>query len=81
MQNNLAPISPYLTPAEAATHLNVAARTLRDYARKFKIPKYGPFRNRYKVEDLDAFMADPSAFLTGRKTSPKNFRDFTPVRV
>ncbi|WP_144284163.1 hypothetical protein [Megalodesulfovibrio gigas] len=35
----------------------------RTIVKKYRIPRRGPFNNRFAQSDLDAFMADPQCFL------------------
>ena len=73
--------SPYLPQVQAAAFIHRKERTFRDYVKRYKIPRYGPGRNLYLVDDLRAFMEDPDCFL-GKKTLPRSRSfGFTPVRV
>ena len=51
--NSAAPVieSPYLTPKEAASYLNIAYGTFRNWAKDIRRQRTG----RYRREDLDAF--------------------------
>lgn len=52
----------YLNQGEAASYCGYCRNTFRSYAEEYAIPAYGPKKNRFKANDLDAFMADPEAF-------------------
>lgn len=74
--------SPYKTTEEAAAYIRKGLSTFRKYVRQYQIPRHGPSGDRYRVEDLDAFMADSHRFIgqsrsmRKRKTGP-----FTPVKL
>ena len=70
----------YMNTKQAAAYLGYSASTFREYALRGAIPRCGPRRNRFRKEDLDAFMEDPNVFRTNRTTQRR--RDgFTPVRI
>lgn len=81
MSYNSGPKSPYKTADEAAAYIRKGLSTFRGYVRKYKIPRHGPAGDRYRIEDLEAFMADCTCFL---KTTPPikgESRAFTPVHL
>ncbi len=53
----------YLTQHQAAEFLSYAPRTFRELSKKYYLPTYGPRRNRFRKEDLEAFMSNPVIFL------------------
>lgn len=55
-------IKSYLNQGEAAEFCGYCRNTFRAFAEKYDIPRYGPKKDRYRPEDLDAFMANPEAF-------------------
>ena len=70
----------YLTPEEAARYMKVSGRTFRARVREYKIPRYSPARNRYRVEDLDAFMRDEWHFL-GKRDKEIFPHEYKPISV
>ncbi|WP_243438180.1 helix-turn-helix domain-containing protein [Fundidesulfovibrio soli] len=59
----MSPAPAFLTQAQAAEYLSFAPRTFRDLSKKYLLPTYGPKRNRFRKEDLEAFMSNPVIFL------------------
>jgi len=55
--------SSFLTTAQAAAYVGYGLRAFRDLHKRYQLPTYGPRRNRFRKEDLDAFMAAPVTFL------------------
>ena len=53
----------FFTPQQAAEYLSYAPRTFRELSKKYLLPTYGPRRNRFRKEDLEAFMSNPVIFL------------------
>lgn len=70
----------YMNTKQAAAHLGYSVSTFRSYAMRGDIPRYGPKLNRFRKEDLDAFMEDPNVFRYNRITSRRR-EGFTPVRI
>ncbi|AGW13858.1 hypothetical protein DGI_2091 [Megalodesulfovibrio gigas DSM 1382 = ATCC 19364] len=58
-----APVGPYHTTQSAASYLDYNYDYFRTIVKKYRIPRRGPFNNRFAQSDLDAFMADPQCFL------------------
>ena len=56
-------LGPYHTTQSAASYLAYNYDYFRTLAKKFRIPRRGPAKNRFAQSDLDAFMADPHCFL------------------
>lgn len=81
MQQSRAILSPYLSQEQAATFVNRKERTFRDYVKKFKIPRYGPARNQYLVDDLRAFMENPYCFLKNKPAPNGRSFGYTPVSI
>lgn len=73
--------SPYKTADEAAAYIRKGLSTFRGYVRRYKIPRHGPAKDRYRVDDLDAFMADCTCFLDDTTQIKTNERAFTPVQI
>jgi len=74
--------SPYLNQEEAAAFINKAASTFRAYVRKYKIPRKGPGRNRYHIDDLRRFMDAPFCFIIPpRGDKPRNNAPFKPIEL
>ena len=48
---------------DAALFCGYAPRTFRRLTKKYRVPKYGPTRTRFKEDDLVRFMEDPCFFL------------------
>lgn len=68
----------YLTEHEAAQHIRYSVRSFRRFVDRYRIPAFGPKRNRYKLALLDQWMEDANAF----SDSSNGFRrpgQFTPV--
>lgn len=74
------PFVGYLNTKQAAALLGYSVSTFRIYAMRGDIPRYGPKRNRFRKEDLDAFMEDPNIFRATRTTQRRR-EGFTPVRI
>ncbi len=70
----------YFNISEAAAYCAYGDSTFREYAKKFNLPRCGPKNNRYSKETLDAFMANPHAFLR-QKPPPRPRQGFVPVTV
>lgn len=71
----------YLNAANAARYVGYSPATFRQIASRCSIPRYGPHRNRYRVADLDAFMADPDVFISRIASSSQRRTGFRPVRI
>ncbi|ABM29792.1 helix-turn-helix transcriptional regulator [Nitratidesulfovibrio vulgaris] len=69
----------YLNLKQAAAYLGYAVSTFRAYASSWDIPRMGPRRNRFRKEDLDAWMANPAAFK--RQREPRRRTGFKPVEL
>ncbi len=69
----------YLNLKQAAAYLGYAVSTFRAYASSWNIPRMGPRRNRFRKEDLDAWMANPAAFK--RQREPRRRTGFKPVEL
>lgn len=70
----------YVKMADAAEYCGYSETQFKRLSAKYSIPAFGPMKNRYRVEDLDAFMSDPDSF----KAAPAPRRrsgSFTPVVV
>jgi len=63
MNKIIPPAGPYLSAQDAAAYLAFNYDHFRILARKHRIPRRGPSKNRFAVTDLDAFMADSQCFL------------------
>lgn len=70
----------YVNAKIAAAYCNYGESTFRAFVEQWKIPRYGPKRNRYKITDLDKFMANPSCFMFGTHTT-RHKNGFTPVAI
>ncbi len=70
----------YFTISGAAAYCAYGDSAFREYAKKFNLPRCGPKNNRYSKDTLDAFMANPHAFLK-QKPAPRPRQGFTPVAV
>lgn len=73
--------SPYKTADEAAAYIRKGLSTFRGYVRKYKIPRHGPAKDRYRIDELDAFMADCTCFLETIAPMKIGRRSFTPVQL
>ncbi|WCB45182.1 helix-turn-helix transcriptional regulator [Nitratidesulfovibrio vulgaris] len=70
----------YLNLKQAAAYLGYAVSTFRAYASSWNIPRMGPRRNRFRKEDLDAWMQNPAVFHGG-STKKRKRSGFTPVQL
>jgi hypothetical protein len=71
----------YLKLAEAATYCGYSETQFKRFVETYSIPKYGPKKNRFRVEELDSFMDDPAGFAK-KEAAPRRSRGaFTPVTV
>ncbi|SOB59847.1 conserved protein of unknown function [Pseudodesulfovibrio profundus] len=52
----------FYTQKEAAEYCGYCVVTFRQFAKDYEIPKCGPKRDRYRKEDLDDFMTNPTSF-------------------
>jgi len=68
----------YLTAREAAEYCGYKRHFFYRARAEYGIPQYGPKLNRYKVADLDKFMADPTCF---KKDSMRRKASFVPVEL
>ncbi len=74
--------SPYKTTEEAAAYIRKGLSTFRGYVRRYKIPRHGPAGDRFRTEDLDAFMVDCNYFLhSARRSQIREKSSFTPVSI
>lgn len=73
--------SPYKTTEEAAAYIRKGLSTFRGYVRRYKIPRHGPAGDRFRTEDLDAFMADCNCFLHPVRRKVREKTSFTPVSI
>lgn len=63
----------YLNQKQAAAYCGFSVDHFRkDVLPSYELPKYGPKRNKYRIIDLDAFMAEPEVFL--EKNESERFR-------
>jgi hypothetical protein len=46
----------------------------------YKIPRYGPKRNRFKVSDLEDWMMSPELFKIDNDSEPRENRSFRKVK-
>lgn len=69
----------YLNLKQAAAYLGYAVSTFRAYASSWNIPRMGPRRNRFRKEDLDAWMQNPAVFR--RQRLPRKRAGFKPVEL
>ena len=53
----------YLNIKEAAKYCCYNAAYFGRVMETYKIPKYGPKKNRIKITDLDAWMKNPEIFI------------------
>lgn len=70
----------YMNLKQAAAYLGFAVSTFRAYASSWNIPRLGPKRNRFRKEDLDAWMQNPAVFHGGAPKKRKR-SGFTPVQL
>ena len=70
----------YMNMKQAAAYLGFAVSTFRAYASSWSIPRLGPKRNRFRKEDLDAWMQNPAVFHGGAPKKRKR-SGFTPVQL
>ncbi|MDK2957624.1 MAG: hypothetical protein PWQ57_3122 [Desulfovibrionales bacterium] len=73
-------LTAYLTRKEAADYLRYSLTTFDRHVRAFKIPRYGPGRNRFYREDLDKFMNNPQCFKAERRVKQRR-QGWTPVVI
>ncbi len=64
----------YVNTPSAAHYCGYGVKHFRDMMKGYKLPKYGPKRNRYKLSDLDTWMESPNAFETHVGTRKGNFK-------
>lgn len=73
---------PYLTCAEVAEYLGYTPGYFSELSYKFQIPRKGPGRNRFLVDDLHKFMDDPTCFMNGEpEIARSRAGKFTPVQL
>ena len=58
----------YVNFKQAAQYCGYKPDAFRKLISGYKLPKYGPNGNRYKLSDLDRFMEDPSEFSQQSRT-------------
>ena len=63
MNKIIPPAGPYLSAQDAAAYLAFNYDHFRILARKHRIPRRGPSKNRFAVTDLDRWMTDSDCFL------------------
>lgn len=73
--------SAYLTATQSAAYLGYHVKTFRGLAFNGFIPRYGLKNNRYRKEDLDAFMLNPYVFIATKKSTPCFKTSFSPVTL
>lgn len=66
----------YLNGKEAARYCGYHVSAFAKIIREYKIPRYGPRLNRFRKDDLDMFMENPSDFRYERPSRRK-----VPTRV
>jgi len=70
----------YVKLSDAAEYCGYSETQFKRLSAKYGIPRFGPMKNRFKVEDLDAFMSDQDTFK--KAPIPRRARgSFTPVTV
>lgn len=65
----------YVNFNQAAQYCGYKPEYFRKMVKGYYIPKYGPKRNRYKLDDLNKFMEDCSTFI------PSRSRDYVPTKI
>lgn len=71
----------FLKLSDAAAYCGYSETQFKRLSEKHHIPKFGPMKNRFKVEDLITFMEDDKAFSPTKATSRRHSGGFTPVVV
>lgn len=66
----------YLNGKEAARYCGYKVSAFAKILREYKIPRYGPSNNRFRKDDLDEFMRNPSGFF---ETPIKRTKQFSQV--
>lgn len=73
--------SPYKTANEAAAYIKKGLSTFRNYVRQYNIPRHGPAKDRYHIDDLESFMLNCNCFLEATIDIKREDRFFTPVNI
>jgi len=68
----------FLNLKNAAAYCGYGARHFARVTDGYQLPKYGPKLNRYKISDLEDFMASPSDFAV---RAERRRTGFIPVEV
>ncbi len=76
-------ISRWLTARQAAEYCGYNVAHFRRLAKEYKIPRYGPGKNRYDRLELDEWMRNPEYFLPTRVPTVRRRHpgQFTPVKI
>lgn len=67
-------MNEYLNIKSAAVYCGYSASYFPHALEKYKIPRYGPKKNRLKISDLDLWMKNPEIFKSGNEAHKTGFR-------
>lgn len=71
--------TPFLTTEEAAQYVRYSVVQFKRHVEAYRIPSYGPQGNRFRRDELDAWMENPGAFKRKVVAPKRRAGGFTPV--